>query len=104
MAMDDENRKKRGGFRKGAGRPRKDSKLFTFRASDAMAEYIESRQNKTEFIKNCIQRAIWEDLPQLEWGSVYPASRVKDVNIPFFDIGIVAGFPIPLDMTSVRRI
>ncbi len=97
MAMDDENRKKRGGFRKGAGRPRKDSRLFTFRASDAMAEYIESRQNKTEFIKDCIQRAIWEDLPQLEWGSVYPASRVRDVNIPFFDIGIVAGFPIPLD-------
>ena len=62
MAMDDENRKKRGGFRKGAGRPRKDSRLFTFRASDAMAEYIENRQNKTEFIKDCIQRAIWEDL------------------------------------------
>lgn len=28
---------------------------------------------------------------------IYPATRVKDMALPFFDIGIVAGFPIPMD-------
>lgn len=31
------------------------------------------------------------------WGKAYPATMVKDISLPFFDIGIVAGFPIPLD-------
>ena len=95
--MDDESKNRRGGARKGAGRPRTDSRLFTFRASDAMARYIEGKENKTDFIKSCIQRVMLEDLPRLEWGSVFPASRLKKASIPFFDIGIVAGFPVPLD-------
>ena len=95
--MDDESKNRRGGARKGAGRPRTDSRLFTFRASDVMARYIEGKENKTDFIKSCIQRVMLEDLPRLEWGSVFPASRLKKASIPFFDIGIVAGFPVPLD-------
>lgn len=33
----------------------------------------------------------------LKIGEVYPVSELKDLRLPFFDIGIVAGFPIPLD-------
>lgn len=30
-------------------------------------------------------------------GKVYPALLIKDMRLPFFDIGVKAGFPIPLD-------
>lgn len=90
--------KKRGGKREGAGRPRTDSKLYTFRAPKEMAAYIDAQENKTDFFKSCIARTMVEDDSNLEnFGSVYPATRVKDLKLPFFDIGIVAGFPIPLD-------
>ena len=32
-----------------------------------------------------------------QFGRVVPAERVRPLSLPFFDIGIVAGFPIPLD-------
>lgn len=62
-----------------------------------MARFIEGKENKTDFIKSCIQRVMLEDLPRPEWGSVFSASRLKNASLPFFDIGIVAGFPVPLD-------
>ena len=96
MIMDE--KKKRGGKREGAGRPRTDSKLITFRAPKTMAAYIDAQESKTDFIKACIAKTMAEDLSNLEQlGSVFPATRVKDLSLPFFDIGIVAGFPIPLD-------
>ena len=91
-------RKQRGGKREGAGRPGTDSTLYTFRAPSAMAQYIDAQPNKTEFIKNCIQRTLSEDAAQLnKLGDVYPANQLKDLQLPFFDIGLVAGFPVPLD-------
>lgn len=30
-------------------------------------------------------------------GKVCPVSQMKDLRLPFFDVNIVAGFPIPLD-------
>jgi len=30
-------------------------------------------------------------------GTVIPATNAKDLSLPFFDIRVVAGFPIPLD-------
>ena len=90
--------KKRGGKREGAGRPRTDSKLYTFRAPKEMATYIDAQENKTDFFKSCIARTMVEDDSNLEnFGTIYPVTRVKDLKLPFFDIGIVAGFPIPLD-------
>ncbi len=90
--------KKRGGKREGAGRPRTDSKLYTFRAPKEMAAYIDAQENKTDFFKSCIARTMVEDDSNLEnFGTIYPVTRVKDLKLPFFDIGIVAGFPIPLD-------
>ena len=96
MFMDE--KKKRGGKREGAGRPRTDSKLYTFRAPKEMAAYIDAQENKTDFFKSCIARTMVEDDSNLEnFGTIYPVTRVKDLKLPFFDIGIVAGFPIPLD-------
>ena len=88
----------RGGRREGAGRPRSDSKLYTFRAPGHMARFIDAQDSKTEFIKSCITKAInafGANFRRI--GDVYPVAEVKDVRLPFFDVGIVAGFPIPLD-------
>ena len=91
-------KKHRGGRREGAGRPGTDSTLYTFRAPGTLARYIDSQPNKTEFIKDCIQRTLREDALQLQQlGTFYPASHIKDLQLPFFDIDLVAGFPIPLD-------
>ncbi len=104
------NKSGRGGHRDGAGRPRSDRRLYTFRAPGALARIIESQANKTDFIRDCIARAVAGSVAGSDTGSVVgsdvglaqigvavPAERVKDVHLPYFDIGIVAGFPIPLD-------
>ncbi len=99
--MIEKNKKSgRGGARAGAGRPRKqeESKSYTFRASGEIAKYLDAQEQKTEFIKNCIAQKIMDSEPDFsQIGEAYPATMVKELNIPFFDIGIVAGFPIPLD-------
>lgn len=88
----------RGGRRDGAGRPSTDSRLYTFRAPKGMADYIDSQENKSDFIKNCIANAMPEQPVKLHsLGEAFPASRVKDMTLPYYDFGIVAGFPIPLD-------
>lgn len=96
-----EELKKRGGKREGAGRPTTGSKLYTFRAPQAMVSFIETQENKTDFIKSCIYNRMLEEITATEnlnkLGAVYPVLRVKDLKLPYFNIGIVAGFPIPLD-------
>ncbi len=87
----------RGGRRPGAGRPSTDSKLYTFRAPGPMAKVIDAQENKTEFFKNCISNYIAENADLSSLGDVYKAEQLKDLKIPFFDISLVAGFPIPLD-------
>lgn len=39
-----------------------------------------------------IKQAVFEKL-----GEVYPVAQLGDMRLPFFDVDIVAGFPIPLD-------
>ena len=90
----------RGGARAGAGRPRQSeaSRLYTFRASGEMSRFLDAQEQRTDFIKQCIARgmaATGSGLSRL--GSVFPATAVRELELPFFDIGIVAGFPIPLD-------
>ena len=51
-----ETTSKRGGRRAGAGRPKGTSKLYAFRADKKVAAYIDSQENKTEFIRECIAR------------------------------------------------
>ena len=93
-----EKKENRGGRREGAGRPKGESKLYTFRAPKEMAQYIDGKENKTEFLKQCIQRDMDESSVALrQLGMAHPASRIRELNLPYFDIGLVAGFPIPLD-------
>ena len=99
----------RGGKRPEAGRPKGTSKLYAFRADKEVAAYIDSQENKTEFIRECIvnrmealQRTPTDDgLPQ--WGEVIPALRVQPMKMPFFDLKLVAGFPIPLNNDELAQ-
>ena len=97
--MNETNKKKqRGGKREGAGRPGTNSKLYTFRAPGYLVEYIDEQDNKTEFFKDCITKSLKNDREALkQFGEFYAVSQLKDLKIPFFDISVVAGFPIPLD-------
>lgn len=112
---DNITKKEHGGARPGAGRPRakEQSRLYTFRASGEMARFIDDHEPKTEFIKKCIAQemvgaeqepsgleqggAVFEQTSLSKLGAVYPATMVKAMNINVFDVGIVAGFPVPLD-------
>lgn len=111
----------RGGRREGAGRPASDSRLYAFRAPKEMADYIDAQDNKTEFIKECIalsmgtehteQKAVSTSMEHMgtttervpTFGEVYPATRVKPMTLPFFDIKLVAGFPIPLNNDELAQ-
>ena len=90
---------KHGGARPGAGRPSTDSKLYTFRAPGPMAKVIDKQESKTDFIKSCIEKEIGGGAETSfgKIGTVYPATAMEGLNLPFFDLGIKAGFPIPLD-------
>lgn len=93
-----DKRGKRGGARRGAGRPKGTSKLYAFRADREMAGVIDQQENKTEFIKACISKQ-WESsqIPNFDKiGTTIPSNRIKPLSLPFFDMQIVAGFPIPL--------
>ena len=87
-----------GGKREGAGRPRTNSKLYTFRAPDAIAKIIDAQENKTDYIHYCILKSVGMAEPDFsKLGTAYPVGRIEDLRIPFFDIEVVAGFPVPLD-------
>lgn len=90
-----------GGKRAGAGRPKTDSKLYTFRAGGEIAKMIDSQPNKTDFILSSIKQSLQADISSL--GVVFPASTVKETKLPFFDIKVVAGFPIPLDNDEISQ-
>lgn len=107
-----------GGKREGAGRPKNDSKLYTFRVGGEIAKMIDSQPNKSDFIVSSIKQVArrdartcvsLEDHESLKnqninsLGDVYPATSVKDMTLPFFDIKVVAGFPIPLDNDELSQ-
>ena len=91
-----EEKKRWGGKRAGAGRPSTHSKLYALRLPEELAAVVDAQPNKTDFIKKCIVKSV-TDVPDLPFGKIYPAKGMEEVRLPFFDIGIVAGFPIPLD-------
>lgn len=104
--MKEENKKSgHGGRREGAGRPKlmSNKKLYAFYAGEDISKYIDSQKNKSQFIKDCVKigvNAIYNEEMEPDFskiGTAYPAENVEGLEIPFFDIGIRAGFPIPLD-------
>lgn len=94
-----EKKNKRGGRRPGAGRPKTSDpgKMFSFRADGGMTRFLEQKTDRGSFIRNCIQKEMSPAAALSSLGDVFPATNVRDMNIPLFDIEIVAGFPIPLD-------
>lgn len=52
--MDEINKKKRGGARKGAGRKKKTCKTYGFNADERICSILEQVDNKTDFIYEAI--------------------------------------------------
>ena len=104
-----EKKENRGGRRTGAGRPKDTSKLYGFRADKEVAAFIDAQDSKTEFIRDCIFKEMQsqgvspEDSKLKALGEVIPANRVKPLTIPFFNLKIVAGFPIPLNNDEMAQ-
>lgn len=93
----DQIKKGRGGYRRGAGRPRGDSKLYSFRCPGSLAAELDRQENRTDFINRSIRSALRKgsDFPAL--GETLPASAVRPMHLPYFDLRVTAGFPVPLD-------
>lgn len=105
-----ENKKgQRGGARKGAGRPKGTSRLYAFRADNEIADFIDRQENKTEFLKECVLKELearcrkYQESRVPDFGKVTPVSKIRPISLPFFDIKIVAGFPIPLNNDELAQ-
>src|SRR3712207_4512762 len=97
MAEQKKKKSNRGGARPGAGRPRSStSKLQTFRAIKEVAEYLEKQPNKSSVINQSLVQYIQAD-NAAKLGTVIPATALSDAKMPFYDVKLVAGFPLPLD-------
>ena len=109
-----EDKKSRiGGARSGAGRPKGDSRMISFRAPGPLAEQLEEIKNRTEFIRQALSDAVVSNKSKEHHhsqgkavrnrklhtefpGLAVPAGRVRSLSLPYFDIRVVAGFPVPL--------
>ena len=92
------SKKTHGGVRPGAGRPKGDSRLFSFRCPGDLAEKLEAKENKTEFIRRSLTKAIREqDNALSSLGEVTEVTSLNTIHLPFYDQRVVAGFPVPLD-------
>lgn len=94
----EDKKNRRGGARPGAGHPKGDSRMISFRAPGPLAEQLEGMENRTEFIRQALARAVRERgyHPELP-GHTVPAGSVRPLSLPYYDISVVAGFPVPLD-------
>ena len=94
----EDKKSRRGGARPGAGHPKGDSRMISFRAPGPLAEQLEGMENRTEFIRQALARAVRERgyHPELP-GHAVPAGSVRPLSLPYYDISVVAGFPVPLD-------
>ena len=94
----EDKKSRRGGARPGAGHPKGDSRMLSFRAPGPLAEQLEGMENRTDFIRQALTRAVRErgHHPGLP-GHAVPAGIVRPLSLPYYDISVVAGFPVPLD-------
>ena len=94
----EDRKSRRGGARPGAGHPKGDSRMISFRAPGPLAEQLEGMENRTEFIRQALARAVRERgyHPELP-GHAVPAGSARPLSLPYYDINVVAGFPVPLD-------
>lgn len=107
--MKKENQNGWGGARKGAGRPKNDSKHYQFVVGGEMAKAIDAQANKSEFIKQCIELGMAEmrkrndevnplaylegviDAPGVTF---YNPERVQAIEVPLAESSVAAGIPI----------
>lgn len=106
----EDRKSRRGGARPGAGHPKGDSRMISFRAPGPLAEQLEGMENRTEFIRRAVSDAIAKRAgtdninrrPQQtgttgQTVAAIPAGIVRPLSLPYYDISVVAGFPVPLD-------
>lgn len=94
----EDKKSKRGGARPGAGHPKGDSRMISFRAPGPLAEQLEGMENRTEFIRQALARAVRERGHHPGFpGHAVPAGSVRPLSLPYYDFSVVAGFPVPLD-------
>jgi SOS-response transcriptional repressors (RecA-mediated autopeptidases) len=89
----------RGGRRAGAGRPKGDSKSYSFRVPGSLARQLDQIDNKTEFIRESLTDA----LALAAIGEAVPAHSVVKMQLPLYETRVVAGFPVPLDSDERSR-
>lgn len=87
----------RGGRREGAGRPKGDSKLYSFRCPGDLARELDAKADRTGFIRDSLRKALSQEAPGPAFGDIIEASTARPVHLPYFDTRVVAGFPVPLD-------
>lgn len=111
-----EKKSRRGGARPGAGHPKGNSRMISFRAPGSLVEHLEGMENRAEFIRKALTKAVYERTgksdthrevarvdtfgkvgPVDSLGVVIPADSLPSLSIPYYDISVVAGFPVPLD-------
>lgn len=91
------------------GSMRRVGKIFGFRADKEMTDFLNQLDNKTAFIRKSLkeQMALVKeeraDRALAAFGEVIPAQRVKPLQLPYFGIKVVAGFPIPLDNDELAQ-
>ena len=72
--------------------------MVSFRAPGALADSLDALEDRAGFIRDTLTKAVQkrEEGPAT-LGDVIPAGRVSGMTLPYFDVRIVAGFPVPLD-------
>lgn len=94
----EDRKSRRGGARPGAGHPKGDSRMISFRAPGPLAEQLEGMENRTEFIRQALAWAVRERGHHPGFpGHAFPAGSVRPLSLPYYDFSVVAGFPVPLD-------
>ena len=71
--------------------------MISFRAPRPLAEQLEGMENRTEFIRKALSMAVKESRKNPGLHIAIPADRVQSLSLPYYDISVVAGFPVPLD-------
>ena len=95
--MEKEKKNTHGGARAGAGRPKGDSKIYSFRCPGALARQLDAQENKTDFIRESLIESFNKAKVPSSLGEITPAGIVKPMILPYYDVRVRAGFPVPLD-------
>ena len=100
----EDKKSRRGGARPGAGHPKGDSRMISFRAPGPLAARLEGMKNRTEFIRQAVSDAITKrstathhPTATIPTPAAIPAGIVRPLSLPYYDFSVVAGFPVPLD-------